>query len=314
MKRILVPLDGSERSAAIIPDARKLAGPDGELILVQDVLQALRNPETGERSERYALDRCVEYLDGLALSLRAEGIQVRVEPLVIADTAVAIDEAARIFNVDMIACATHGRNPLGRLVRGGVAWRAVTNSPVPVLLLHVDGTGKHAATLMPDRIMVPLDGSAYSKTALPLAVELAEDWHAELLLVQVEPDIYVSEAPAVFGGYEVVPELIHGHVKETRDQLLKLAEGLPVRAHVEACTGPVVDSLVASVSRNAVTHVVMASHGRTGLSRVIVGSVADGLIHRLQQPIIVIPALVARQINAEAKEIERMPLAGIPSA
>jgi nucleotide-binding universal stress UspA family protein len=307
MKRILVPLDGSKLSASIIPEARKLAGPGGELILVHDVLHAVRNPETGEQSQRYAIDTFYEYLDRLAYDLRADGVKVRVEALVIADTAVAIDEAARIFNVDMIACATHGRSALGRLVRGGVAWRAVANSPVPVMLLHVDDAYGAMPTFMPDRILVPLDGSAYSETALPLAGELAEEWKAEVVLTQVVPDVHVNDGPFTYGAYDIIPEILHAEVKEARDHLVELARTLPVRVHVEVSSGPVIDALVSSIARNGVTHVVMASHGRTGLSRVIVGSVADGLIHRLHLPIVVIPALVAKEIETESRELETVP-------
>lgn len=307
MKRILVPLDGSDPSSSIIADARRLAGPDGELILVQDILHAIRNPETGERSERYAIDRCFDYLDALAVDLRAQGVKVRVDTLVIADTAVAIDEAARIFNVDLIACATHGRSPLGRLVRGGVAWRAVANSPVPVLLRHVDTMPWQGASLLPDRILVPIDGSPYSQTALPLAGELAQEWKAEIVLAQVVPDLHINEAPFTYGDSDVIPEILEAEVKEARDHLVELAGTLPVHVHVEVSSGPVIDALVSSVARNAVTHIVMASHGRTGLSRMIVGSVADGLIHRLHLPIIVIPALVAKEIETEAHELEMVP-------
>jgi nucleotide-binding universal stress UspA family protein len=308
MRRILVPLDGSDLSASIIPNARKLAGPDGELILVHDILPAVRNAKAGDPSPTEAIDHGFEYLEGLALSLRALGLKVRVDTLVIADTAVAIDEAARIFKVDMVACATHGRGPLGRLVRGGVAWRAVANSPVPVLLRHVDEVPHQMAAVMPDRIMVPIDGSAYSETALPLAAELAEEWNAEIVLTQVVPNIHINGAPFTYDASGTIPEKLNAGVKKLLNHLVELSQKLPVRVDVEASAGPVIDSLVESIGRNKITHVVMASHGRTGIPRAVVGSVTDGLIHRVHLPIIVIPALLAKEIETKSRELETVPL------
>jgi hypothetical protein len=57
-------------------------------------------------------------------------------------------------------------------------------------------------------------------------------------------------------------------------------------------TGSTADALVEVVKERSITDVVMASHGRTGLAHVMLGSVADGLIHQLRRPIVVVRALV----------------------
>jgi len=314
MKRILVPLDGTEIAEAVIPDARMLAGSDGELILVQDVIRAARDPETHERTQRAAVDKSYDYLERKAQELRDQGVTVRVETLVIADTAVAIDEAARIFNVDLIACATHGRNVFGRLIRGGVAWRAMANSPVPVLLRHIEELPA-VPPLLPaaPRILVPLDGSEYSETALPLAAELAEEWGAQLVLEQVIPDLRGSDAPFGYGAYDMMPEILKSSIRAARLHLETIAKHLSVPARVEVCSGPIVEALVAAVQRNSISHVVIASHGRTGLPRVVVGSVTDALLHQLHCPIIVIPALVAKQISDELSRFTPPTLVGLTS-
>jgi nucleotide-binding universal stress UspA family protein len=312
MKRILVPLDGTTLAAAVIGDARQLAGPDGELVLVQDVLHRRHPLEPGERDESDALDASYEYLDRKARRLRDRGVKVRVETLLIADTAVAIDEAARIFNVDMIACATHGRGPFGRLVRGGVAWRAMANSPVPVLLRHAESkpVGGPAHMTPPGRILVPLDGSRYSETALPLAVELARQWDVDIVLEQVIPDLGASQGSFGYSGREDLRK----DANLAQDRLEYIAARLPVQVSIDVCTGPIVESLVVAVARHDISHVVMASHGRTGLSRVIVGSVADALIHELRCPIFVIPAIVAHRVGEELDELHDFSLAASSSA
>jgi nucleotide-binding universal stress UspA family protein len=310
MKRILVPLDGTRMAAAVIEDARQLAGPDGELLLVQDVLYRRHPLASGERDESDALDASFEYLDRVAMRLRDQEINVRVETLVIADTAVAIDEAASIFKADMIACATHGRGPFGRLVRGGVAWRAMANSPVPVLLRHVDDKSEQPPpSSRPGRILVPLDGSSYAQTALPLAMDLAGQWDVEIVLEQVIPDLGSGKA----FGYASRGD-IEEDVRRADQQLRQIAARLPVRCSIEVCSGPIVESLVGAIDRLDISHVILASHGRTGLPRVIAGSVADALIHELHLPIIVIPALVAHRIGEEHDEPPKVSLVASNSA
>ena len=156
MRRVLVPLDGSEMAEGILPDARRLAGTEGELVLVRDVGAAV--PHHLGRSNA---EPPVGYLETVADGLRSQGARVQTQMFHMGDAAVGIDEAAGIFQADMIAIATHDRSLMHRLLWGGVAWRALAHSPIPVLLRRLetpeDGTDvgepQHRHTL------VPLDGS-----------------------------------------------------------------------------------------------------------------------------------------------------------
>jgi K+-sensing histidine kinase KdpD len=109
MRRVLVPLDGSDLAASMLPDARRLAGSDGELVLVRD---ADDKPHYSEATAAAPLN----YLEEVAEILRAEGVSVRIRKLTGGDIASAIDTAAKAFNVDMIAVATHGRHGVRRLL------------------------------------------------------------------------------------------------------------------------------------------------------------------------------------------------------
>src|SRR5579859_3007253 len=179
MRRVLVPLDGTDLAAAILPDAFRLAGHDGELILIRHVADV----HDGGHS---VVDAAQLYLNTVAQTLRAEGIHVRTQPLVSEDAAVAIDEAAQRFNADMIAVATHGRTAAERWHEGSIAWRALLRSTVPVLIRHVDPYNPFDETpkIEHRRIMVPLDGSELAENALPLAQELARAWSASTWLVR----------------------------------------------------------------------------------------------------------------------------------
>lgn len=289
MRSVLVPLDGSELSESILPDARRLAGPDGELILVRNVrVTPDYSPEA-----RHVMEAASRYLEAMAEDLRADLVAVRTETLAMATAAFAIDEAARIFEADMIATATHGHGLAYQLVRDSVAWQVLAHSPIPILLRHAQKPRNGPAALEPERrhILVPLDGSHLAEKALPVAEELATEWQAPILLVQVVPET-VLFSPGL-------PEAAHYYdnaedVKVAHAYLDRISEGLRTPVEVSVVTGRTVDVLVEVVNERQMTDIVMASHGRTGPARVILGSVADGLIHQLLCPVVVVPALATQ--------------------
>lgn len=298
MRRVLIPLDGSPEAEKILPDARRLAGLDGELILVREAVLPLHERDIFVDSTMLAVEDAEWYLQHEAEQLRNDNVRVRTQSYVLTDPASAIDEAARTFKADMIAIATHGRTPLGRFAHRSVAWKALAYSPVPVLLRHVQ-----SESAPPDdagekrRIMVPLDQSAYAEKALPLAQELALEWNAPLWLVHV---VRAPDDPGYLAPYRSTTMILRdreAEVEAAHDYLARIAASLIGEVHSQVGAGPVSDHIAAYRDKFSITDVVMASHGRTGLSRVIVGSIADDVIHRLRVPVIVVPALAAGRLE-----------------
>ena len=297
MKRVLVPLDGSRLATKILPDARRVAGSDGEIVLMHDINHPTYDSAERAYSTRKPADAAQAYLDAQAADLREDGAHVQVQTVVLNDVSLSIDEAARVFKADLIACATHGRGPVGRLVHGGVAWRALAHSAIPVMLRHFeDDAPTDAGVLLGQRrILVPLDRSPLAETAIPLATELARAWHAPIFLIYVVPQVRASGNP--YGYIYITPSTYEADKQEAQQYLDQIAEQQPVEVHTRVIVGGVIDSLVDAVEHLSITDIVMASHGRTGLPRVVMGSVADALVHRLTCPIIIIPALAARHIE-----------------
>lgn len=286
MRRVLVPVDGTELSASILPDARRLAGADGTLILVRDAGAVTYSSTTLVGLSE--MQEAETELEALAEQLRGEGVKAEAHTLVLVNAADAIDTAATVYGADMVACATHGRTFMGRILRGGVAWKALAHSPVPILLRHVSETQTEPADGR-RHILVPLDGSTYSERALPLARQLAAEWNADLLLVQV-----IVPPPTPTTPYMTVSADWRGLTEERQvasRYLNRLADDAP-NIQTLVRVGDVGDHLMEVVETRGITDVVMASHGRTGLSRMILGSVTDELIHRLHCPVIVVPSLV----------------------
>jgi nucleotide-binding universal stress UspA family protein len=270
-----------------LPDARRLAGIEGELVLVRDVGAA--NPHHLGRSHA---EPPVGYLETVADGLRSRGARVQTQMLHIGDAAVGIDEAAGIFQADMIAIATHDRSLMHRLLWGGVAWRALAHSPIPVLLRRLETPEDGTDEGEPEQrhTLVPLDGSQLAEKVLPLARQLAREWAASVLLAQAvrESMTYSPATPEASYYYDNTEDMKVAHA-----YLSRIGEGLGTPAEVTVVTGNAVDALTEVVNERSITDIIMASHGRTGLSRVILGSVAAALIHRLHCPIVVVPALAA---------------------
>lgn len=309
MRRVLVPLDGTTLAASILPDARRLAGPNGELILIRDTSGMSHQGFTYLSEEREAVNACREYLLSVADELAKDGARVQVQPMVIGNAALAIDEAVTIFKVDMIAAATHGRNLTQRLLWGSVAWNALAHSSVPVLLRHASADEAPVTPRLPERrrILVPLDGSELAERALPLAAQLAAEWNAVTELVEVISDPFVPASP--FGPPPYPLSYNQEEVEEeARSRLRGFAADFRGEVFTRVMSGPTVPRLIAAVEQDQITDIVIASHGRTGLSRVIFGSVADALIHQLHLPIIVVPALACVPTERyEASTVEPAP-------
>lgn len=299
MRRVLVPLDGSDLAASIIPDAVRLAGSEGELVLMRVVGLG------GVHDEHQAVEASDEYLGGLAQPLRTRGMSVQSHTLISDDVAQAIDTAISAFEIVMIACVTHGRSPLHRLVRGSVAWSALAHSTVPVLLRHGAETPEapdHYHADLPRRILVPLDGSVRAEKALPLAQELATEWQASIWLAQAVPDaLMLYREPMIVPGIGQhqpadLSELYVDTKSAAQEYLAQVADRITGEVHAEVFIGPPVHTLSALVDEWTITDVVMASHGRTALVQFFLGGVAYELVHHLRCPVIAVPVTAVKSI------------------
>lgn len=280
MPTVLVPLDETAFAESILPDAQQLAGPSGRLVLVY----VAAHGEQASDVERY--------LSNEAQLLQVRDYQATIKVLVGGDIPRAIDEGVTQLGAQMVAVATHG-TAQGRLGRSSIAWKTLAHSPVPILLHHT-ATVRNLDEPVPDqiRIMVPLDGSPRAEQAVPVASALATQWKGPLLLARSTDDAAGGQA-----------------------YLDRIAGTLTVPVQTVVRRGSPGEALTELVTEQGITHVVMTSHGRTGLSRMIAGDVAAHLIDRLSVPVIVVPALVAlaQQPQPSAAETPATIPAGVPA-
>lgn len=137
------------------------------------------------------------------------------------------------------------------------------------------------------KILVPVDFSSGSEAALDLATSLARDSGAKLLIA------YVQLTPLPVGGGEFIYTVPEPPTDELRARLLKV---LPKDAKipVEHCllTGDPADSIVKLAEDEKVDLIVMGTHGRRGLTRILMGSVAELVVRWAKCPVVTVKAPV----------------------
>jgi len=143
---------------------------------------------------------------------------------------------------------------------------------------------------MYNTILVPLDGSKRAEAILPHVEVLAQRHGAKVVLLQVVEPVQLVAGPEMI-YLEQYQEEFEQRAKEAASYLAGLKgafgeKGIEVRTSV--VHGPIVEAISEAAARENADLITIASHGRTGLSRVFYGSVAAGVLHRVDRPLLVI--------------------------
>ncbi|NQW20707.1 MAG: universal stress protein [Chloroflexi bacterium] len=315
-KKILVPLDGSEHSRKIVGWATGLASAlKAEIILLSvidpediDILEATtrnlyKNSERGAvgvtRMPSDVIDDAIgqaeKDLQVEADKIQTTGVAAKISVGAGSPAEVIVSEA-HSHKVDIIAMATHRESALARGVLGSVTDRVLHSTSIPVFTLYPGEIHEFNDTSGgPHRVIVPLDGSTLSETAVQPAAEIAKAAGAEIVFVEVLrlPFFGVGVAGIEYGGGDYagdfgidsqkqeITEYLDGFVQDAK------AAGLNSRASIR--TGSPSQQIVDEASESENSIVVMASHGSGGLKRWVVGSVADKVIRSARRPVLVIP-------------------------
>ncbi|MBI3723651.1 universal stress protein [bacterium] len=209
-------------------------------------------------------------------ALERQGAQVSTR-ILRGEPAAAILELADEGRPDLIALSTHGRTGVKRWIRGSVAERVLQGSRYPLLMANpfaVGGSGE----LSFRRILVPLDGSLESAKILPLVHDVARAYEAEVILAHA---IEIPPGPA-----GEVPTSEPGQVDGMLSHFAKQLGGVTVRRAV--LRGSPAAEILELAEREKADLVALTTHGRSGTSRWIYGSVAELVLHHVRTPILVL--------------------------
>ncbi|MBI4564650.1 MAG: universal stress protein [Planctomycetes bacterium] len=299
LKRILIPLDGSETAEAALTQMRHfLKRQDSEVVLAR-IVEPLHVQRMGELSVPEEVRReARSYLEKWERRLSDEGVRVRS----VLGEGSAADELLKLVEQEratLIAMTTHGRTGLSRWVFGSVAEKMLRASRVPLFLLRSFEPGGKGA-LEPaakaerafQKILVPTDGGKRSLTALPYAIGLARLFNSSLVFLHVRelplspPGSFAGMVPAwplasAAPPDEPTPESSLASAVERAK-----AEGIKTESHV--VSGDPASEIVNQSASHKADLIVMATHARQGVSRWVLGSVTEKVLRAATVPMLVV--------------------------
>jgi nucleotide-binding universal stress UspA family protein len=313
LSSILVPLDGSAFAEQALPIARRLAAASSatlRLVYVHTpsatwdpgVEFSLFDPEV----EQQVREREYAYLDSLSKKLtKGGGLHVDCT-LLNGQIAESLEEYAERTGTDLVVMTSHGRGGVGRMVLGNVADQLVHHLNVPVLILRPEEKKKAGSGPQANRILVPLDGSALAESILDQAVVFASLMGSELMLASVVQPIPVLLPPFVWAPDRLTesPEQreleTRRYLEGIKDQLRR--QGHKVQSRVRKGS-KIATEILALAREEECGMIAMATHGASGLDRLMLGSVADQVVRHADVPVLVLRPKI-REAPAEVEPAE----------
>ncbi|HVX39863.1 MAG TPA: universal stress protein [Gemmatimonadaceae bacterium] len=304
--KLLTPLDGSSIAEGAVGVAASIAQTSRaalDLLLVDQPF-----PFDGFGTEPWTaavLDEEREYLTAVADQVaRATSIPV-THAVMRGDPVERICQRIGDMRADLVVMTSHGRTGIGRMWLGSVADGVLRYATAPVLMLRGrEGGVRELSRPLPfGHILVPVDGSAWSAEILDAASQLGLCSGAQITLLRIVPPVTKpSEAPVPF---TYVPTIVdetatNRRAGEARVQLaeearrLHDASGLAVDWHV-GIDAQVANGILGFARDNQVDLIAMSTHGR-GMSRYLLGSIADKVLRGSG-----LPMLLCRPLGARAR-------------
>ena len=204
---------------------------------------------------------------------------------------------ARDSRMDLIVIATRGNTGLKHLALGSTAERVVRYSPCPVLVVRgavekkkSGRNGRTETVLTLKKIIAPIDFSECSMKGLTYAKTLAKDFGAKLVLLHsVRLNYYVTSDEYARHDF---PMLLQQEEKAARGQMRDLIrqtdwDGIEIESSVQI--GHAGDEICLWARELAADLIVTATHGRTGLKHVLLGSTAEYIVRHASCPVLVVP-------------------------
>ncbi len=293
--KILVPLDGSERSERVLSPARSIVEAlkvEVELLQVIDpnVVTAFSDPEHGryvDQVDSSIRNNSINYLERIANSFPDPSkVTCSAE---LGNAAEVITDKAAAYPGTLIAMSTHGRSSVQRWLLGSTADKVLhAAAHIPLLLVRAtDHTPLLSEATLLKKIVVPLDGSQLAELTLPHVVELAKNLGLEVVLVRVFDPLSQGHMPYV--------EHIREKMREEAKAYLELkvreleSEGLKDVSYL-VLQGNAATKIVDITQATHDNLIAICTHCRSGIGRWVLGSVTDRVVRYSGNPVLVIRA------------------------
>ena len=245
----------------------------------------------------------IERLDGmrlreLATSHAPPGTEIEVH-LKMGRAFDQICALAQKIDARLLVISTQGRTGLRRMLMGSTAERIVQHSPCPVLVVRagerefvdLGGAAKEKSTgPLPMKILVPVDFSACSQAGLDHAIWFARTWQARLILFHAVhlPPFLMEEPYAAYDCAPPIATLEQAAQGQMRDLRAATSFG-EVPCETQIHVGDAAQQICRYADEQNINLIITATHGHTGLSHVLIGSVAEHVVRYAHCPVLVVP-------------------------
>ena len=285
INRILFPTDGSDAAAAAFLQAAVLADwHDAEL----HILNVTDDRDQADLSVPVSKKTLNDWLGTVPGGMNAPNFQalsLRQKQVEATAPAERILSYVEDQDIDLIVMGTHGRRGLSRALLGSVTETVVRRAPCPVFVVRSTDDPMPQQHVI-RRMLVPIDFSDASHEAIRHATEIAQTYGAEIHLLHVVEEVLYPSAYGMGDAYFPTQNVIR-KVEETLAEMARDEIGYE-HIMIAAVVGYAPLSIIDYAEENEVDLIVIATHGRSGFERMLLGSVAERVIRQAPVPVFIV--------------------------
>jgi nucleotide-binding universal stress UspA family protein len=298
-RSLMVPLDGESFGEYALPLALGIARRGGGSVQLVHVCASpaptaftAATPIDEETRQMPNQERAAAYLRALASCLSERWDVPITTALLDGSVADTLYAHALTSRADLVVMTTHGHGPLPRFHLGSVADALVRRLPIPTLLARPHDQALDLLESVHEQVfqhvLIPLDGSTLAEAIVERAVALGTPMDAEYTLLQALDLPTIGYAPALHatGADERILKQWRGEAQHYLDRVAEplVARGLRVSAYT--VIGAPAGAILEYTREHAVDVIAIATHGRGGLARALLGSVADAVLRGAGVPVL----------------------------
>jgi len=317
-RKLLVPLDRSSFAEQALGPATAIARASGaalDLVMAHEPRPLAGSPDVAWHAEQ--IDGEDEYLAEIAAELEKTASISATHAVVPGETVNAICKRRSEVNADLVVMTTHGRTGIKRAWIGSISDGVLRKAGVPVLLCRPSVKATRDLPFVPFRkILVLTDGSVASMGVMKSAISLAKSSGAKLCILRiVQPVQLLTVETAIPFAFPLPAEDEISTERMARRAKIEVAEtardmsekySVEIDSHV-LIAREVADAIIDFALRTNIDAIAMSTHGR-GASRLVLGSVADKIIHAAALPMLLqVPADKSAEVDVIVEEAEPLP-------
>lgn len=287
--KILVPVDSiDEYTRELANTVNNLCRHSDSRLQLLHVLSDLEDVDAREVDENLLHgDELLSEFAGL-LNCPSDHVEKHIQ---IGSPESEIIKRAIISRTDVIAMPTRDKSGIDKLLLGSVAEHVIRHARCPVVVTHRQTEPEAKANTEVSRILVPLDGSQESASIVPAVVDFARTHRSKVVLFHDEVGLNEDEFNSPSSSAIDYIEKIRNNIEQ---------QGIDVSFETSCHVDPVKE-IVNKVDELEADMVAMATHGRTGLSRLMFGSVVEGFLRRCDCPLLTVSVAPTHTMEYEEK-------------